>query len=150
VQWAQVNVPGNTSTPSTNTGYFVLPGDEAATYPAFMPDLKGNVVMVYEHMGATTFPEAKYTVLRNGSSQFSGTGNVLKQGEASYRPSLCGTVALPVCRWGDYEALSYDGTSRIWMAGEYANTHTDPTVAPWFGRNWGTWMGSVHAGPNGV
>jgi hypothetical protein len=140
VEWAQIDL--GRRGPSTTTGYFTLPGDNAATYPAFMPDSDGNVVMVYEHMSSATFPEAKFVVHRDGSP-FTGTGRVLKSGEASYRPTLCGTAALPVCRWGDYEALSTDGNGRIWMAGQYANPHTDPAVAPQFGRNWGTWIGAV-------
>ena len=47
---------------------------------------------------------------------------------------------------GDFVTVSFDGSGRIWMAGEYANIHTDPTVAPWFGRNWGTWMGAIETG----
>jgi hypothetical protein len=39
--------------------------------------------------------------------------------------------------------MSFDGKGRIWMAGQYTNTHTDPDTAPWFGRNWGTWIGAV-------
>lgn len=140
VEWAQVDV--RTHTASTRTGYFALPGDNAATYPAFMPDGRGNVVMVYEHMSHTTFPEAKYVVHRNGAP-FTETGRVLKAGVASYRPSVCGTADLPVCRWGDYEALSFDGHGRVWLAGQYANRHTNPATAPWFGRNWGTWIGAI-------
>ncbi|MGH8862960.1 MAG: hypothetical protein ACRDVG_17275, partial [Jatrophihabitantaceae bacterium] len=142
-EWAEVGVTGAHA--STTTGYFTLPGDDAAAYPAFMPDGAGNVVMVYEHMGNSTFPEAKYVQHRSGSP-FTGTGRVLRAGQASYRPTLCGTSAIPVCRWGDYEAMSFDGNGRIWMAGQYANTHTDPAIAPWFGRNWGTWIGAL--GPN--
>jgi hypothetical protein len=141
VEWAQVDLSGKHG-PSTTTGYFTLPGDQAAAYPAFMPDGHGNVVMLYEHMSSSTFPEAKYVAHRSGS-QFTGTGRILKRGEASYRPGVCGTDALPVCRWGDYEAMSFDGKGRIWMAGQYTNTHTDPNTAPWFGRNWGTWIGAV-------
>jgi hypothetical protein len=140
VVWAEVHVYGHSV--ATRTGYFALAGDNAATYPAFMPDGNGNVVMVYEHMSSTTNPEAKY-VSHGAGRDFAGTGRVLKAGEAPYRPSLCGTDAIPVCRWGDYEAASFDGYGRIWMAGEYANSHTDPTVAPFFGRNWGTWIGAI-------
>jgi hypothetical protein len=147
VEWAQVDL--GSRAPSTRTGYFALSGDDAATYPAFMPDGRGNVVMVYEHMGKSTFPEARYAVRNSDESQFSRTGRVLKAGEASYRPTLCGTAALPVCRWGDYEALSSDGNGHVWMAGEYTNTHTDPALAPWFGRNWGTWIGAVGSDSGG-
>jgi hypothetical protein len=140
IVWAQVNVAAHGA--STVTGYFALSGDDAATYPAFMPDTNGNVAMVYEHMGSSTNPEAKYVTHGSGAA-FNSTGRLLKAGEASYRPSLCGTAALPVCRWGDYEAMSSDGRGRVWMAGQYANSNTDPTVAPFFGRNWGTWIGAI-------
>ncbi|HEY5628574.1 MAG TPA: hypothetical protein VIR16_03605, partial [Candidatus Limnocylindrales bacterium] len=144
IVWAEVNGASSAS-PSAKTGYFVLPGDEAATYPAFMPNENGQVVMLYEHMGSATNPEAKY-VVHDAGGPFTGAGRVLKAGEASYRPTLCGTNALPVCRWGDYEAASFDGSGRIWLAGEYANSHTDPAIAPWYGRNWGTWMGAIGTG----
>lgn len=68
---------------------------------------------------------------------------VLKAGEDTYRPGLCGSSALPVCRWGDYEAASFDGQDRIWSAGQDANT-LNPG-APQFGRNWGTWIGAISA-----
>jgi hypothetical protein len=141
IEWAQVRV-GAGHHASVRTGYFALPGDQAASYPAFMPDDRGNVAMVYEHMSHSTFPEAKYVVHRSGAP-FAGTGRVLKRGVASYRPTVCGTDAVPVCRWGDYEATSFDGRGRIWMAGQYANGHTDPAKAPVFGRNWGTWIGAI-------
>ncbi len=144
IVWAEVGGSGGNH-PSVRSGYFVLPGDEAASYPAFMPNGNGQVVMLYEHMSSSTNPEAKY-VVHDAGDPFSGVGRVLKAGNASYRPSLCGTSALPVCRWGDYEAVSFDGSGRIWLAGEYANSHTKPSTAPWFGRNWGTWMGAVATG----
>ena len=140
VEWAQISTSHK---PSATTGYFDLTGDTAATYPALVPDGAGNVLMLYERMGSTVMPEARYVVRGEGQPNFTGAGQLLKAGEASYRPTLCGTRALPVCRWGDFEATSFDGQGRIWVAGEYANTHTDPTVAPWFGRNWGTWIGAI-------
>jgi hypothetical protein len=142
IEWTEVNVSGGHHA-SVRTGYFTLSGDQAATYPAFMPDGNGHVVMVYEHMSRTTFPEAKYVQHRSGAP-FTSTGRILKRGEASYRPTVCGTSAVPVCRWGDYEAMSTDGHGRVWMAGEYTNRNTDPNQAPFFGRNWGTWIGAVH------
>lgn len=144
IVWAEVSEAGG-GRPSVQSGYFVLPGDQAATYPAFMPNADGQVVMLYEHMSSSTNPEAKY-VVHDAGGPFTGAGRVLKAGEASYRPTLCGSSALPVCRWGDYEAVSFDGRGRIWLAGEYANSHTDPAIAPWYGRNWGTWIGAIGTG----
>jgi hypothetical protein len=143
VIWAQVKITNGT--PSVTSGYFNFGGDTAATYATLMPDANGNVLMIYERMGHTVRPEVRYTVRAAGDATFTNEGRLLKAGEAAYRPTLCGTSALPVCRWGDYEATSFDGQGRIWMAGEYTNPHTDPNTSPWYGRNWGTWIGAVDA-----
>ena len=68
---------------------------------------------------------------------------MLKAGETNYRPQLCGTSALPVCRWGDFSAASFDGAGTIWVAGQYANELN--LGAPQNGRNWGTWIGAIRA-----
>ncbi|MFZ0179098.1 MAG: hypothetical protein WAL84_04405 [Candidatus Dormiibacterota bacterium] len=143
IEWGQIQVSGGT--PSTTTGYFGFGGDTAASFGALMPDSHGNVVMLYERMGHNIFPETRYVERAVGQANFNGVGSLLKAGEASYRPTLCGTPALPVCRWGDFEATSFDGAGHIWFAGEYANSNTDPNAAPAFGRNWGTWIGAVNA-----
>ncbi len=143
IEWSQIHLRGHN--PSTTTGYFGFSGDTAASFGALMPDSQGNVVMLYERMGHTIFPEARYTFRAAGQANFTSAGNLLKAGEASYRPTLCGTTALPVCRWGDFEATSFDGTGHIWFAGEYANSNTDPNAPPAYGRNWGTWIGAVNA-----
>lgn len=137
--WAQVDLA---SVGTTLTGYYNFSAGEAASYPTLMPDSNGNVTMVFEHMGPKVDPETRY-VTKSASGNFSGAGVLLKAGEDPYRPGLCGSSALPVCRWGDYEATSFDGTGHIWFAGEYANTF-NPN-APQFGRNWGTWIGAISA-----
>ena len=141
IEWAQVNL----SDLSTTTNYFSFAGDEAATYPALMPDATGNVTMLFEHMGHKVFPETRYIVKGTGDANFSGPGNLLKAGESSYRPTLCGTKVIPVCRWGDFEATSFDGSGHIWFAGQYANLFAGVTTPPVFGRNWGTWIGAISA-----
>jgi hypothetical protein len=114
--------------------------------------------MVYERMGHTINPETLFTVRSADQANFTKAGRLLKVGEASYRPTVCGLPPPPpappgsppvLCRWGDYEATSFDGAGGIWFAGEYANSHTDPNTAPWFGRNWGTWIGSVSSHDGG-
>ena len=139
---------GEQGGPTISTAYFNLPGDQAATYPALLPQANGQVLMVYEHMSHSTFPEMKYTVSSGDRATFTDPGRVLKAGEANYRPTLCGG-AVPVCRWGDYEAVSSDGNGRAWMAGEYTNTNTNPAAAPAYGRNWGTWIGAIGSGSQG-
>jgi len=140
IEWAQVGLSDLSST----TGYYSFSGDEAAAYPAVMPDANGNVTMLFEHMGHKVFPETRYIVKGAGDANFSGSGNLLKAGESSYRPTLCGK-AIPVCRWGDYEATSFDGSGHIWFAGQYANLFQGVTTPPAFGRNWGTWIGAISA-----
>jgi hypothetical protein len=141
IEWAQVSLDGHS--PSSTSAYFGFGGDTSASFGGLMPDAQGNVVMVYERMSHTIFPEVRFTVRRADQANFTDAGRLLKAAEASYRPSLCGTPALPICRWGDYNATSTDGAGHIWFAGEYANSNTNPSTPPAFGRNWGTWIGAV-------
>ena len=129
---------------ASKTGYYNFSGDESATYPAFMPDAQGNALMVFDHMSSTVNPEIRYIVRGAGDANFTGAGVLLKAGESSYRPTLCGG-AIPVCRWGDYEATSFDGGGHIWLASQYANQFQGVTTPPAFGRNWGTWIGAISA-----
>jgi hypothetical protein len=142
IEWAQIDVATAASKSGARSGYYFFGGHAAATYPALMPAPDGSLAMVYEYMSPDTNPQTRYVVRDSDSSQFQGRGVLLKAGEAAYRPTLCGS-AIPVCRWGDYEAASFDGHDRVWVAGQYANIHTDPNAAPWFGRNWGTWIGAI-------
>ncbi len=136
IEWAEVSLSGAT----VQQGIYSLI-DTAVTYPVLMPDAQGNVLMLFERMSRTVFPETRYIEKAAGDVNFSGAGLLLKAGESSYRPQRCGTI-IPVCRWGDYEAASFDGAGRIWFAGEYAN-HYDLIVPPVYGRNWGTWIGAI-------
>jgi hypothetical protein len=141
VEWAQVDLRRPTT--SSRTGYYSLSGDATASFPALMPDAHGNVVMLFDRMSSTVFPETRFIVKR-GDANFHGVGTLLKAGESSYRPQLCGTGTPPtVCRWGDYSAISFDGRGTIWFAGQYANTLD--LGPPQNGRNWGTWIGAVRA-----
>jgi len=139
IEWGAVNLTDNSAT----TNYYSL--DEAVSFGTLMPDASGNLTMLFEHMGSKVFPETRYVVKPAGQSNFRTPGNLLKAGESSYRPTLCGTSALPVCRWGDFEAASFDGAGHIWFAGEYANQFQGVKTPPAFGRNWGTWMGAIAA-----
>jgi hypothetical protein len=143
IEWAQINLSdGGDRGVSARTGYYNLSGDAAVAYPALMPDGHGNVVMLFERMSNAVFPETRY-IVSGGGGQFHGIGTLLKAGETNYRPQLCGSAALPVCRWGDFSASSFDGAGTIWFAGEYANQlNLGP---PQNGRNWGTWIGALNA-----
>ena len=144
IEWGELNVSPGSTTIAT-TGYYNFSGDEAASFGTLMPDAHGNVTMLFEHMGHKVFPETRYIVKGIGDANFTGPGVLLKAGESSYRPTLCGSKALPVCRWGDFEAASFDGSGNIWFAGEYANLFQGVTTPPAFGRNWGTWIGAISA-----
>jgi hypothetical protein len=141
IEWAKVALSDRGDV-SARTGYYNLSGDTSVSYPALMPDGHGNVVMLFERMSHTVFPETRYIVSGDGG-QFHGIGTLLKAGEDNYRPQLCGSAALPVCRWGDFSAASFDGAGTIWVAGEYA-THLN-LGPPQNGRNWGTWIGAISA-----
>jgi hypothetical protein len=141
IEWDQIKL----SDLSSVSNYYNFSGDEAATYPVLMPDSAGNVTMLYEHFSSAFFPETRYIVKGAGDANFGGPGNLLKAGESSYRPTLCGTKVIPVCRWGDYEAASFDGSGHIWFAGQYANLFQGVSTPPAFGRNWGTWIGAIAA-----
>lgn len=142
IEWAQFSVDGGHHDSDATSGYYTSPSGAAVTYPALMPGNDGRLSMVFERMSRTINPESRF-IVAGKEGQFSGDGRLLKAGEAPYRPGLCGTTALPVCRWGDYSAASIDGQGRIWVAGQYANAFTDPNAAPVFGRNWGTWIGEL-------
>jgi hypothetical protein len=141
IEWAQVILSNLGGADAAQTDYYNFSGDAAATFGTVMPDAQGNVVMLFEHMSHTVFPEARYIVKGSGQNNFKGAGVLLKAGEESYRPTLCGTSVIPVCRWGDFEAASTDLAGHIWFAGEYANLVT----ADNHGRNWGTWIGAINA-----
>ena len=141
IEWAQVNLSNLDSGNAAQTDYYNFTGTAAATFGTVVPDAQGNVVMLFEHMSHTVFPETRYIVKGAGQSNFSGAGVLLRAGDQSYRPTLCGG-AIPVCRWGDFEAASADLAGHIWFAGEYANVLTTANR----GRNWGTWIGAISAG----
>jgi len=141
IEWARVDLSDGRDV-SARTGYYNFSGDTSVSYPALMPDDRGNVVMVFDRMSSTLFPETRF-IVSGEDGQFHGAGTLLKAGEDNYRPSLCGTASLPVCRWGDFSAASFDGSGTIWVAGQYANQlNLGP---PQNGRNWGTWIGAISA-----
>lgn len=141
--WSQIRVQsddnhGVTTPTQVGGNYFNFKGDDAVVYPALMPDGDGNLFMVFDHMSSTTNPEVRLTIQR--ANTFRSPGVLVKAGEGPYRPTQCGT-SIPVCRWGDFSAMSYDGfdTNHVWFAGQYSN-------GSGFSRNWGTWIGRIANG----
>jgi hypothetical protein len=139
IVWSQLSVGAQGSSgiqvTQTRGAYYNFSGDNAVIYPALMPDNAGNLFMVFDRTSSTVNPEVRLT-LRLGSN-FVSPGLLIKAGEAPYRPTRCGHD-IPVCRWGDYSATSYDGfsTDNVYFAGQYSN-------GSGFSRNWGTWIGRV-------
>ena len=144
IEWQITQLDEVGSGHATTSGYYNFSGNGSATFGTLMPDENGNVLMVFDHMSSTVFPEIRYIVKGADEKNFTGPGVLLKAGEASYRPQLCGTgTPAFVCRWGDFEATSFDGAGHIWFASQYANTLQ--LGAPQNGRNWGTWIGAINA-----
>ena len=139
--WSKVRTQiadGRVTSASQERGdYFNFAGDAAVVYPALMPDNRGNLFMVFDAMSSTVNPQVRLTALHNGGN-FASPGLLIKAGEAPYRATQCGKT-IPVCRWGDYSATSYDGFAHddIFFAGQYANNSTVNI------RNWGTFLGRV-------
>jgi hypothetical protein len=139
IVWTQLSVRtlnnGGVFASQQRGGYYNFSGDNAVIYPAFMPDNDGHLFMVFDRTSSTVNPEVRLT-LRQGNN-FLSPGLLVKAGEAPYRPTQCGS-SIPVCRWGDYSATSFDGfsTDNVYFAGQYSN-------ASGFIRNWGTWIGRV-------
>lgn len=100
-------------------GDFCFGGDGAASFGALMPDNTGDLFMVFEFMNSSTNPEVAYTARRVTFTLgvFHDGGIVLKSGNAPTFNS----------RWGDYEATSYDGTTKddVWFAGQYSASNGD-------------------------
>ena len=141
IVWSQLRVSiddhGRLFATQSRGDYYNFGGDTAVIYPALMPDADGNLFMVFDRTSSTVNPEVRLTV-RHGAN-FASPGVLIKAGEAPYRPTRCG-ADIPVCRWGDYSATSYDGfsTNTVYFAGQYSN-------GGGFSRNWGTWIGRVHS-----
>ncbi|HEX6818824.1 MAG TPA: hypothetical protein VF120_10645 [Ktedonobacterales bacterium] len=141
IVWSKVRTPiadGRVTSANQERGdYFNFGGDAGVVYPALMPDSRGNLFMVFDDMSSTVNPEVRLTALHNGGN-FASPGLLIQAGQAPYRATRCGTT-IPVCRWGDYSATSYDGFAHddVFFLGEYANNSTVNN------RNWGTVIGKV-------
>jgi hypothetical protein len=145
IEWAQVRTGGEGDSTHNGEGtrtaandyYFFKGGDDAVVYPALMVDNAGTLFMVFDRMSSSVNPQVRLAVRHPGGT-FQGRGVLIKAGEGPYRPTRCGHD-IPVCRWGDYSATSYDGTggNHVWFAGQF----TIPVTT--FSRNWGTWIGEV-------
>jgi hypothetical protein len=124
ILWGQAapiidDTPKVTSATMEQQGYYFFSGSSAAFFPALMPDEGGNILMVFEFSSSTVNPEVAYVGRRATGTRgtFHDSGLVLQAGLANTTNS----------RWGDYEAMSFDGrqTNRIWMAGEYSGSSHD-------------------------
>jgi hypothetical protein len=101
--------------------------DRDASFGAMMPDKNNNLFMVYDTMSSSINPGALYVARKSTDplGSFGASKNLVK-----------GTAASPDSRWGDYEAMSYEGptTNRVWMASEFGASASD----------WNTFIASTH------
>jgi hypothetical protein len=85
-----------------------------AYFPTIYPDGAGNLVMVFNFSGYTTYAGTNFLSQRvtfAPQPTFHDGGNTLRSGLAAY----------PYQRWGDYTAATIDGTN-VWFSGMYANS----------------------------
>jgi hypothetical protein len=130
--WGQVvpTLTGNKVTGGTllQSGIVSYSGstDRDASFGAMMPDVKGDLYMVYDTMSTTIDPGALYVARKPADAL--GTFEAAKT-------LVKGTATSPDSRWGDYEAASYEGPSsnQVWLASQYGAAASD----------WNTWMGRV-------
>jgi hypothetical protein len=114
------------STLMQQSGYYFYSGDGAAYYSALMPDVGGNLFMVFD-FSSNAFPPGVATVSRRATfatGAFHDGGTYLKAGAAPSR----------LAYWGDFNGASYDGPSgdAIWVSGQYALSSGG--WASWIGR----------------
>jgi hypothetical protein len=119
-------ITGDTSL--VEKGYLTFPGSTDTWFGAIQPDREGNLFLGFE-VGSTTShwsPSSAYITRRATATDW-----------ASPFVALSGFngVAYLGGRWGDYEAVAFDGwnTNNIWFATEYSDTTGD----------WGTHLDKV-------
>jgi hypothetical protein len=130
VFWGQVTPALNDAGALTGAslyqeGDYCYSGDGSASFGTLMPDAIGDLFMVFEFMSSGVNPEVAYTARRVALAPgvFHDGGLILRKGDAPTFDS----------RWGDFEATSYDGSTKddVWFAGEYSNS----------GGDWSTFIG---------
>ena len=109
-----------------DSGFITYPGSTDTWFGAIQPDREGNPFIGFEY-GSTTdqiSPSSAYVARRVTGTSF-GTQSLLK----------LATNGTDNVRWGDYEAVTFDGwdTNNIWFATEYSDTT----------RDWGTHLDKV-------
>ena len=109
-----------------DSGFITYPGSTDTWFGAIQPDREGNPFIAFEY-GSTTAaipPSSAYIARRVTGTSF-GTQSLLK----------LATNGTDNFRWGDYEAVTFDGwdSNNIWFATEYSDTT----------RDWGTHLDKV-------
>jgi hypothetical protein len=109
-----------------DSGFITYPGSTDTWFGAIQPDREGNPFIGFEY-GSTTDqvpPSSAYVARRVTGTSF-GTQSLLR----------LATNGTDNFRWGDYEAVTFDGwdSNNIWFATEYSDTT----------RDWGTHLDKV-------
>lgn len=127
IHWFQINPTSGRVVQESHYGH----PDRHYYYPAIMPDINGNVIMVFCRSSASEFPSIYYTGRRSTDPLgYMGPSQLLQAGISSYvkRDSR------GMNRWGDYSGISIDPLDwrTIWFYSEYAGPI----------NRWRTWVGS--------
>jgi hypothetical protein len=115
IQWGQlapVVVGGHLKSASlTQTGLFRFPGDQSAMFPAVMTDSAGNFYMLLDSSSSTLNPSVYIAARKKDDPPNELTATLLLKG---------GLSPPTVSAWGDFTAASFNGTSGVWFASQYA------------------------------
>jgi hypothetical protein len=111
------------------SGYFYLSGDTAAFDPVLMTNAAADTLLGFEAMSSSANPHIDFVPRAAADSGFGTMATIIQFG------SVSATDDLPLIRWGDYEAASYDGVSGhpVWLGGETVTAAGE----------WNTWIGAV-------
>ncbi len=116
IQWGQLEpsiVGGHLQSASLlQIGLFRFPGDQAATFPSVMTDAAGNFYMLLDSSSSTLDPSVYVAARKANDPPNQLTATLLLK---------AGVAPPPVTPWGDFTAASFNGTSGVWLASQYAS-----------------------------
>ncbi len=127
IHWFQINPTSGLVVQQSQYGH----PDRDYYYPAIMPDVNGNVIMVFCRSSASEFASIYYTSRRSTDPLgYIASSQLLQAGVSSHvKYDSNGRN-----RWGDYSGISIDPVDwrTIWFYSEYAGPLD----------TWRTWVGS--------
>ena len=103
-------------------------------YPAVMPDINGNLTMVFSRSGPAEFAGIRYTGRLASDPPGTLQGSVLLKAGTGNSQRIDPADPLHRNRWGDYAGIGADPVDarQIWFHSMFAGTN----------NQWGTWIGT--------